>query len=456
MVDSRIIAYRKAAEAFRRGTFPADIPTSPQDELGLLGEQLRELGRTMERHFKHLQSLASLTSKVNSGFLLEEILESVYESFRGLIPYDRLGFALIVNNGANVCARWARSEATEVKLLAGYQAPLAGSSLQQIIDSAKPRILNDLEAYLKEHPHSESTKLVVEEGVLSSLTCPLIALGKPIGFIFFSSKSKNAFSEAHIELFTLIAGELAVIVEKSRLYEELLLLNKQKNKFLGIAAHDLRSPINVIKHSIEILLGNYVGELNAQQREILQRLDRVSENMLNLVNDLLDVSAIESGQLKLILQPVELVSFLREIEHNHQCLARPKQINLSLRLPEALPIVMLDPVRINQVFFNLISNAIKFSFPKSSITISCEAQEETVLFSISDQGQGIPQEEQSKLFEDFSKTSVRPTGGEKSTGLGLAIVKRIVEAHGGQITVESLVGEGSIFYVKLPISGPNN
>jgi diguanylate cyclase (GGDEF)-like protein len=139
-----------------------------------------------------------------------------------LIPYDRIGLALLEEGQAVVRAFWARSEATQIKLPLGYSAGLAGSSLEGIIRTGRPRILNDLTAYLKDHPDSDSTRRIVAEGMRSSLTCPLVVKKQPVGFLFFSSMKTNTYSEDHQELFLQIADQMATTLEKGRIYQELL------------------------------------------------------------------------------------------------------------------------------------------------------------------------------------------------------------------------------------------
>jgi signal transduction histidine kinase len=277
-------------------------------------------------------------------------------------------------------------------------------------------------------------------------------MGKPIGFMFFSSMKPNTYQDAHVELFLQIAGQLAVIVEKSRLYQQLVELNKLKSKFLGIAAHDLRSPIGTVKSFVQLFLGGYLGEVPASQREVLQRMDKSCQTMLGLIDDLLDVTAIEAGQLELKTQEMDLTAYLEECHATHAILARAKSIELALDLAPDLPHVVMDPDRINQVLNNLITNACKYSFPNTVITLRARVTGDQVAIAVQDQGQGIPASELPKMFTEFGKTSVRPTGGEKSIGLGLAIVKRMVEAHGGRIWVESQVGVGSTFTFTLPLS----
>jgi len=452
-MDPRIISYREAAQAMKNGNFKVNIQIRIEDEIGLLGREILELGQILEKQFEEINMLSKVTEKVNAGLLLDEVLNHVYESFRPLIPYNRIGFSLLVEEEGElmVRARWAMSDAQELKITKGYEANLQGSSLRTIIETGRPRILNDLAAYLAEHPQSDSTKRIVEEGMLSSLTCPLIAMGKPIGFMFFSSFHPDTYKDAHVELFQQIAGQLAVIVEKSRLYQQLVELNDLKNKFLGIAAHDLRNPIGVLMGYTDIILHGMLGEITEEQKGMLLKISRAAKHMLSLVNDLLDVSAIESGKLELEPRELDLEEFLRESYEANRLLAMDKNIALELDKEPGLPRVIIDPDRVSQILNNLVTNAIKFSFPGSSIIIRAGKVEKEIQISVEDHGQGIPEDEVGKLFTAFQKTSVKPTGGEKSTGLGLAICKRMVEAHGGRIWFQSTFGKGSTFSFSIPL-----
>ena len=456
MTDSRISAYREATTKMKDGVFPIAIPIgTKKDEVAHLGTRLSELGETLEKKFHEFNELCRITQSINTGLLLDEVLNHVYDSFHSLIPYDRIGVSLLEEleeESKAVRARWARSEASDMKITEGYSAPLEGSSLQQIIETGQPRILNDLEGYLRDHPDSGSTRLIVAEGMRSSFTCPLIALNKPIGFMFFSSLQSNTYREAHVDVYLRIAGHLSVIVEKSRLYQQLVELNELKNKFLGMAAHDLRSPLGVVTGYLELLMEGDLGDIPEPQLEIMQNMDKSCRSMLLLMNDLLDISTIESGRLELRHETLGLAEYLRECHSSSAVLAHSKSIELDLNLPDDLPAVSMDRHRIDQVIFNLITNAIKFSHPHTVIHLSAVSNGDEVVVAVADQGQGIPEEEIHRIFTEFGRASVRPTEGEKSTGLGLAIAKRIVEAHSGRIWVESEVGSGSTFSFTLPIA----
>jgi class 3 adenylate cyclase len=276
MDDPRIPKYRDATLAMTRGRFDVDIPFDHDDELGRLGHALHELGQVLERRFEELRALVHITEKVNAGLLLEEVVDHIFESIHPVIPYDRIGVALIEEADAEdgdrgartrVVARYARSRASEIKLGSGYGAALEGSSLATILETGEPRILNDLPAYLAAHPGSHSTRLIVAEGMRSSLTCPLIAMGKKIGFIFFSSAKTDTYRDAHVALYQQIAGQISVVIEKGNLYQRLLQLTReleQRNTFIRNAFGRYISD-----EVVEELLGSPAGlELGGVKREV--------------------------------------------------------------------------------------------------------------------------------------------------------------------------------------------
>ncbi len=463
LTDGRIHLFIEAAEQLKRGEYHLDVPVSSVDELGRLGLALLDLAKSFESRYQELRQLDLITSRINAGLLLDEVLENVYQDFRELIPYNRIGFSLIEDDGQTVRARWAKIDNGHIYLRRGYSSILQGSSLQQIVETGQPRIINDLEDYLRQKPTSESTQLIVAEGIRSSLTCPLIANGVPVGFIFFSSLEANSYSSLHIEIFQRIAAQLSVIVEKGRLVSELaaqkdaierqnrelMRLNELKNTFLGIAAHDLRSPLGVIQMAINFMLDARMAVTDAEQEMFLRDVLTQSEHMLNLIDDVLDVTHIEAGKLELRPEDVDLRHFLEEAVQRHAQMASPKGTQVLLdHVSEG--IVQADPHRLRQVVDNLISNAVKYSPAGSTVQVWAEQLEDEWRISVKDQGPGITQEDRKRLFQDFARLSATPTGGERSTGLGLAISRRVIEGHNGRINVDSVPGEGATFWFTLP------
>ena len=230
-------------------------------------------------------------------------------------------------------------------------------------------------------------------------------------------------------------------------------LNDMKNEFLGMAAHDLRNPLAVFLGFADLMLDGKIGELSAEQEQVVVVLKRDSEFMLGLVNDLLDVAKIESGKVNLDLKPVDLGALAEENVVLNRLLADKNGVKLSLKRPDDLPTLTLDRPKIWQVFNNLLSNAVKFSKPGTLATVELVRVAGGVTIEVRDQGAGIPPQEMESLFKPFNRGTTQPVEGERCTGLGLVIVKKIVESHGGTIKVESKVGTGSTFTVFLPESG---
>lgn len=232
---------------------------------------------------------------------------------------------------------------------------------------------------------------------------------------------------------------------------ELARTDEEKNRFLGIAAHDLRNPLGVILGYTELMLSGDAGPVSEDQTEILGVVRSSVDFMLGLINDLLDFSMIQAGVIRLDLRRTDLASVIRKNVTTNQVVADKKRIKLVFEERCQLEPLEIDKRKFEQVLHNLLSNAIKFSHQGKRIEVRLEREGDQVIVSVMDQGVGIPSREVDTLFQPFQKTSARTTGGERSTGLGLAIVRNIVESHGGRIWCESEVGRGSTFRISLPV-----
>jgi len=231
--------------------------------------------------------------------------------------------------------------------------------------------------------------------------------------------------------------------------QHLQTLIAQKNAFMGMAAHDLRTPITVVQGFADLLVHTRANPEDT--KEFVGIIRDTLNQMLSLLDDILDITAIESGKLTLRPDVVDVKKFVERILKLNRYIGAQKQIALVADLEPNLPTMAFDPQRIEQVLNNLIGNAFKFSHPDKTVTVRVRKLDKAVEFSVIDQGQGIPADEIDKVFGEFQRVSTKPTADEHSTGLGLSIVKRIVNLHGGEIGVESEVGVGSRFFFTLPL-----
>lgn len=227
-------------------------------------------------------------------------------------------------------------------------------------------------------------------------------------------------------------------------------INKEKDMVMGMVAHDLRGPIGSIQMCAELL---YDFTLNQEEhKSFIRMIEETARNSLCLINDLLDVAAIEAGHLVIEPQLVDVASWITHIGQLNRLIGEHKGIRLVVQVEDALPQARLDPRRLEQVLNNLLSNAFKYSHANTRVRLQIQRQELDLQISVTDEGQGIPEAEIAHLFKNFQRASTRPTAAERSTGLGLAICKRIIELHGGDIKVRSIVGCGTTFTIWLPDS----
>jgi signal transduction histidine kinase len=261
-----------------------------------------------------------------------------------------------------------------------------------------------------------------------------------------------------LEELTELNNELAALQrEMAKKNVELERLNQLKNQFLGIAAHDLRSPLGVIQIYSQFLEAELGPSVSEEHLHFIVTIRQTSESLLRLVDNLLDVSQIEAGKLEMNHQPLDLRALVEQNLAFNRVLAAKMQRQLALVAPEAAPLPLdADGPKLTQVLNNLIGNALKFSPPGACVEVSLVRESDRAVVSVRDQGPGIPAEEVGKLFRFFQKTSVRSAGGERGSGLGLAIARKIVEGHGGTIRVETEAGRGSTFSFTLPLTSPGD
>lgn len=255
-----------------------------------------------------------------------------------------------------------------------------------------------------------------------------------------------------IELVTRARRHIQEYQRKTAAKNKIHSLNKQnesKTRFLGVASHDLRNPLVSIRGISQFLESEKFGELNESQREMVNTIIAASESMLTLVEDLLDVSKIESDHMDINCEEIAPAELLEHASKLHLPTAEKKSINIDFIDKTEKAMALIDRKLVSRVIDNLVTNAIKFSPANTNIHLAADRENDWITVTIDDEGPGIPEDEFGKLFKEFSRTSNLPTGGESSSGIGLYVVKRIVQRHNGEVTVCNRPEGGSSFKVKF-------
>lgn len=413
-------------------------------------EAIASYHEELKRQEKHNETLDRFLVRLQEGCSLHDLLDYIFLHFGDFVPFDRIGFSIIeADNPHLAVAVYMRLREGTPRLDAGYRADIRSSSLKDVLESGQPRIINDLVGYLEAHSHSVATRLIVEEGIRSSLTVPLSAFGRSVGFLFFSSRQPNTYNDEHAKLLLRLGRKLGIAIEKTNMIDRLSLRNDQIRQLANMASHDLRNCLSVIQGYIELLRNP--SSTTCSHDEVVSRLEKACSQGMSLVNDILDLARADAKCLRVRKSSVDLQRLVLERVEMHKALSDLKHLSVHLESQDSMPAVEADPALIGRVIDNLLSNAIKFWPPESTIDVTMSFDDNNCTVSVRDRGPGISLENQRDLFTCFPRVShIGTPQAISSVGLGLAAAKELVAAHGGEIGVNSLLGEGATFWFTLP------
>jgi signal transduction histidine kinase len=389
-----------------------------------------------------------------STFDLQTVLDTLVDSAARLCEADMAQIIRLTEASYYVAARYGFSpEYTEYHKTRTF-APGRGNLTGRVLLEGKAVQIPDVLAD-QEYSLSEQQRL---GGYRTHLGVPLLREGSPIGVILVSRRTVRPFDDKHIELVTTFADQAVIAIENVRLFDEIQDKSRQladasqhKSQFLANMSHELRTPLNAIIGVSEMLRED--AEALKQDTEPLDRVLGAGRHLLALINDILDLSKIEAGRMELQLEPFALAPLIDNVVKTIEPLAAKNANQVAINCDAAIGTLHADQMRLRQALLNLLSNANKFT-DHGTITIDArQGQQDSrdwVTIAVADTGIGMTAEQMSKLFQEFSQASSATASKYGGTGLGLAISKRFCQMMGGDITVESEVGRGSTFTVRLP------
>jgi GAF domain-containing protein len=421
----------------------------------LLGE-LRARTAELTRSVDELTALGEVSRALSSTLDLETVLSTIVGRANELAgtdgctvwEYDESSEEFVMRATSNIGGELG--DAIRANRIRKGEGALGMSAL-----SLAPTQIPDIAAAGAYHgPHRD---ILLRAGHRALLAIPLLREDHLVGGFTVSRKSAGEFSPVVVGLLQTFATQSALAIHNARLFREIAdksrqleLASRHKSQFLANMSHELRTPLNAILGYSELIADNIYGEVPERMREVLERVDKSGRHLLGLINDILDLSKIEAGQLTLALTPYSMDGAAQTVATAVGALAAEKQLGFEVVLAEDLPIGQGDERRLTQVLLNLVGNAIKFT-EVGKVVVRVATSGDTYVVSVIDTGPGIAEGDREKIFEEFQQADTTRAKAKGGTGLGLAISRRIVEMHGGRLWVESTLGEGSTFSFTVPI-----
>jgi signal transduction histidine kinase/HAMP domain-containing protein len=443
------------------GDFSQQVEVVNRDELGVLAANVNrmsdELGRLyseLEHSVQELRALGEVSQAVNSTLNLGTVLSTIVTKAVQLSATD--AGAIYVYSNSQETFRLRATYGMDEELITAIRQQtihLGETPLGRATAERRPVQIPDL----RREPQHPLQDIILEAGFRALLIVPLLGPDRIVGGLVVRRREPGLFSDSTVDLLQTFAAQSVLAIQNARLFSEieekgrqLELASRHKSQFLANMSHELRTPLNAILGYTELILDGIYGAPPEKMHEVLERVQANGRHLLGLINDVLDLSKIEAGQLTLSIADYSLSDMVQSVFTAVEPLASAKGLALKVELQPGLPAGRGDERRLAQVLLNLVGNAIKFT-DSGKVAIRASALNGAFEIAVSDTGPGIAAADQDKIFEEFQQVDSSSTRRKGGTGLGLSISKRIVEMHGGRIWVQSEVDRGSTFAFAIPV-----
>ncbi|MEW6441983.1 MAG: ATP-binding protein [bacterium] len=408
-------------------------------------DDLVELSETVADLNDKLGTLYTMVQAIGSAQKFDLVLQTVVRELASVMEVKGISVKLLSENGRVL--RYAAAHGLPESIFKNRVVEVAKSPLNRRIIDGEPFITGQV---TQKEMFQFGEDLAAAQ-LQSVLFLPLTVEERVIGILGAYCVRPDRFGSEEVEFFRLAAGLVAIALENAKAYESIESLVKERAWFTMRVAHNLRAPLAAMKSILDVVQGGYLGELNADQREYLRRLNRRTDTLLATISELMTLARSRSEKIRVADEPVDLPLIATRIDRTFRDEASGKGLEFKMTVPEELPVIRGDAAMIEQMLENLVSNAIKYTPAGGKVSVAFSKGGGNVRIEVGDTGIGIPSADLPNLFREFYRSESAKAVEAHGTGLGLPIVKEIVDKHGGRIMVESEEGLGTIFVVCLPI-----
>src|SRR5262245_44953038 len=451
-----IVIYRNEVRAFTDGQIA--LLETFADQAGIAIENTQLVQEVQARN-RDLTALGEVGRAVGSTLDLKVVLKTIVDRAVELSATDAGSiFYLREQVGRFELGETAGIEEEVIARYRRLDIARSETGLGEVIANRQPLQVADL----TKRASNPLRDAALEAGMRAVLAVPLLGSDGPLGALRLQRRTHGEFPEAIVSLMQAFANQSAIALENARLFEEIAqksreleIASQHKSQFVANMSHELRTPLAAILGYAELMQEGFYGDQSEKSLDALTRIRSNGKHLLGLINTVLDIAKIESGQFSLNLGEYALENVVETVRAATESLAAAKNLALTTNVAERMPLGLGDEQRLTQVLLNLVGNALKFT-DTGEVRIVAVTANGGFVVSVTDTGPGIPPEEQTRIFEEFHQVDNSNTKAKGGTGLGLAIAKQIVEMHGGRIWVESAPGKGSTFQVELPIRAHND